>query len=174
MNSLISINNLTEHPHQNSGDPRISFLLRNCKFSRKMHTEQQTPQIPRHYRVYASIHLLPEIRCYIQYPIKIWPEALKVLLKPENVTTSITLAVQDVLQMYGLDFNPVQLVTHLCLFQASYQFAKGHWGPFIFFLQPNQMLTVLQKGEADINVFRYSSGQPLKRKEYRCLVSAPA
>lgn len=44
----------------------------------------------------------------------------------------------------------------------------------IFFLQPNQMLTVLQKGEADINVFHYSSGQPLKRKEYRCLVSAPA
>lgn len=33
---------------------------------------------------------------------------------------------QDVLQMYGLDFNPVQLVTQLCLFQASYQFAEGH------------------------------------------------
>lgn len=73
---------------------------------------------------------IPEITCNIQYPIKIRSEALKVLLKPENVTTSITLAVQDVLQMYGLDFNPVQLVTHLCLFQASYQFAEGHWSPF--------------------------------------------
>lgn len=33
------------------------------------------------------------------------------------------------------------------------------------------MLTILQKGEADINVFHDSSDQPLKRKEYRCLVS---
>lgn len=52
------------------------------------------------------------------------------VLKLENITTPITLAVQDMLQMYGLDFNPTPLVTQLCRLQAGYQFAEGHWGPF--------------------------------------------
>lgn len=44
----------------------------------------------------------------------------------------------------------------------------------IFFLQPNQMLAVLKKGEADINVFHDSSSQPSIWKEYRCIVSVTA
>lgn len=52
------------------------------------------------------------------------------VLKLENITTPITLAVQDMLQMYGLDFNPAPLVTQLCRLQAGYQFAEGHCGPF--------------------------------------------
>lgn len=54
----------------------------------------------------------------------------KAILELENITTPITLAMQDMLQMYGLDFNPAQLVTQLCLLQAGYQFAEGHRGPF--------------------------------------------
>lgn len=44
----------------------------------------------------------------------------------------------------------------------------------IFFVQPNQMLTVLQKGEADTNVFHDSSSQPEKWEDYGCLISVTA
>lgn len=50
----------------------------------------------------------------------------RAILKLEDVTPPVTLAMQDMLQMYGLDFNPAQLVTQLCLLQAGYQFAEGH------------------------------------------------
>lgn len=36
------------------------------------------------------------------------------------------------------------------------------------------MLIVLQKGEADTNVFHDSSSQPQKWEEYRCLISVTA
>ena len=68
---------------------------------------------------------------------------------------------QDMLQMYGLDFNPAQLVTQFACYKLAINLQKvAEVHSKIFFVQPNQMLTVLQKGEADTDIFRDSSRQP--------------
>ncbi|RMC16098.1 hypothetical protein DUI87_08307 [Hirundo rustica rustica] len=83
-----------------------------------MHTEQQIPKYP------GITEYKPKFissQRSNENPIR----GSQSSLKPENITTSITLAMQDVLQVYGLDFNPMQLPSQNSAYHFKFKYFKN-------------------------------------------------